>query len=110
MAENAQEPIGSMGNDTALAILSQDPRLLYDYFKQIFAQVTNPPLDAIREATKTSLSCYLGATQLEIPNSALNKQIKLDSPILSRVSFYKVFGCCTTTDRIRSYFLHFHRT
>ena len=49
MAQNGTEPIGSMGTDTALAVLSDRPRLLYDYFKQLFAQVTNPPLDTIRE-------------------------------------------------------------
>ena len=55
MAQNGEEPIGSMGTDTALAVLSDRPRLLYDYFKQLFAQVTNPPLDAIREELVTSL-------------------------------------------------------
>ena len=49
MARTGEEPIGSMGTDTPLAVLSDRPRLLYDYFKQLFAQVTNPPLDAIRE-------------------------------------------------------------
>src|SRR3989344_2304711 len=49
MAQKGEEPVGSMGNDAALAVLSEKPRLLYDYFKQLFAQVTNPPLDAIRE-------------------------------------------------------------
>jgi hypothetical protein len=53
MALNGEEPIGSMGTDTALAVLSNKPRLLYDYFKQLFAQVTNPPLDAIREELVT---------------------------------------------------------
>ena len=55
MALNGEEPIGSMGTDTALAVLSDKPRLLYDYFKQLFAQVTNPPLDAIREELVTSM-------------------------------------------------------
>ena len=55
MAQNGEEPIGSMGTDTALAVLSDKPRLLYDYFKQLFAQVTNPPLDAIREELVTSM-------------------------------------------------------
>ncbi len=49
MVETAQEPVGSMGNDTPLAVLSQKPQLLYNYFKQLFAQVTNPPIDSIRE-------------------------------------------------------------
>ena len=55
MATNGEEPVGSMGTDTALAVLSDKPRLLYDYFKQLFAQVTNPPLDAIREELVTDM-------------------------------------------------------
>ena len=49
MATSAADPVGSMGNDAPLAVLSERPQLLYDYFKQLFAQVTNPPVDAIRE-------------------------------------------------------------
>ena len=55
MATSGEEPVGSMGTDTSLAVLSQRPRLLFDYFKQLFAQVTNPPLDAIREQLVTSI-------------------------------------------------------
>ena len=57
---NGEEPIGSMGTDTSLAVLSDRPRLLYDYFKQLFAQVTNPPLDAIREELVTSMESTIG--------------------------------------------------
>ncbi|MCC6931665.1 MAG: glutamate synthase large subunit [Deltaproteobacteria bacterium] len=60
MASNAEESVGSMGNDTPLACLSDKPQLIYNYFKQLFAQVTNPPLDAIREELVTSLYTYLG--------------------------------------------------
>ena len=60
MALSGEEPIGSMGTDTALAVLSDKPRLLYDYFSQLFAQVTNPPLDAIREELVTSMGSTLG--------------------------------------------------
>ena len=60
MAEEGAEPLGSMGNDTPLAVLSEKPRLLYDYFKQLFAQVTNPPIDSIREEVIMSLSAYVG--------------------------------------------------
>mgnify|MGYP001316355915 CR=1 FL=1 len=60
MATDGQEPLGSMGNDTPLAVLSQQPRLVYDYFKQLFAQVTNPPIDSIREELVMSLACYIG--------------------------------------------------
>ena len=60
MAETGYEPIGSMGTDTPIAVLSDRPRLLYDYFQQLFAQVTNPPLDAIREELVTSLAGTIG--------------------------------------------------
>ncbi len=60
MATSGGEPVGSMGDDTPLAVLSKRPRLLYDYFKQLFAQVTNPPIDSIREKVVMSLSTYLG--------------------------------------------------
>ena len=60
MALNGEEAIGSMGTDTPLAVLSDRPRLLYDYFKQLFAQVTNPPLDAIREELVTSMGSTIG--------------------------------------------------
>ena len=60
MANKGEEPVGSMGTDTPLAVLSDRPRLLYDYFKQLFAQVTNPPLDAIREELVTSMETTIG--------------------------------------------------
>ena len=60
MAQNGEEPVGSMGTDTSLAVLSNRPRLLYDYFKQLFAQVTNPPLDGIREELVTQISTTIG--------------------------------------------------
>ena len=60
MAMSAHEPIGSMGNDAALSVLSEKPQLLYDYFKQLFAQVTNPPIDPIREELVMSLMTYIG--------------------------------------------------
>ena len=55
-----RDPVGSMGNDSALACLSDQPRMLYDYFKQLFAQVTNPAIDSIREEVIMSLECYIG--------------------------------------------------
>ena len=60
MVIEKRDPVGSMGNDTALACLSDQPRMLYDYFKQLFAQVTNPPIDSIREEVIMSLECYIG--------------------------------------------------
>ena len=60
MLREKRDPIGSMGNDAALACLSDKPRLPYDYFKQLFAQVTNPPVDSIREEVIMSLECFIG--------------------------------------------------
>ncbi len=60
LVEEMRDPVGSMGNDSALACLSDKPRMLYDYFKQLFAQVTNPPIDSIREEVVMSLECYIG--------------------------------------------------
>ena len=83
MAATGVEPIGSMGTDTALAVLSDRPRLLYDYFKQLFAQVTNPPLDAIREELVTDMSSTLGPERnLLRPEPESCHQIRIDYPIL----------------------------
>ena len=83
MAVQAAEPVGSMGDDTPIAVLSKRPRLLFDYFKQLFAQVTNPPIDSIREKIVMSLSITLGARKSwfeETPEHA--KQIRIPSPFL----------------------------
>jgi glutamate synthase (NADPH/NADH) large chain len=84
MVRDGQEPIGAMGDDTPLAVLSRRPRLLYDYFRQLFAQVTNPPLDAIREELVTSLASSVGpeANLLE-PGPESCHQIMLPGPILT---------------------------
>ena len=84
MCETAREPTGSMGNDAALAVLSERPQLLYDYFKQLFAQVTNPPIDPIREELVMSLMTYIGNqgnTLAELPAHA--HLLKLPRPILA---------------------------
>ncbi|HWB08503.1 MAG TPA: glutamate synthase large subunit [Pirellulales bacterium] len=84
MAADAQEPIGSMGNDTPLAVLSDRPQLLYNYFKQLFAQVTNPPLDAIREEIVTSLVTTIGSEGnllAETPDQC--RLLRLEQPILT---------------------------
>ncbi|MEE8281343.1 MAG: glutamate synthase central domain-containing protein, partial [Gammaproteobacteria bacterium] len=60
LIKELRDPVGSMGNDSALAVLSDKPRMLYDYFKQLFAQVTNPPIDSIREEIIMSLECFIG--------------------------------------------------
>jgi glutamate synthase (NADPH/NADH) large chain len=83
-AEKGKEPIGSMGDDTPPAVLSRRPRLLYDYFRQLFAQVTNPPLDAIREALVTSLTLYAGPEHnLLSENPAHGRRLKLAGPVLT---------------------------
>ncbi len=83
MATAGGEPIGSMGTDTPIAVLSQRPRLLYDYFVELFAQVTNPPLDAIREEIVTSLRRVMGPEQnLLEPTAASCRQIVLPWPVL----------------------------
>jgi glutamate synthase (NADPH/NADH) large chain len=63
MIQQARDPVGSMGNDSSLACLSDQPRMIYDYFKQLFAQVTNPAIDSIREEVVMSLECYIGPEQ-----------------------------------------------
>ena len=93
MAEAGEEPIGSMGNDAALAVLSNRPRPLYDYFKQLFAQVTNPPLDAIREALVTSVESTVGPERNLLkaePESC--QQIVIHSPILTNEELAKLRG------------------
>ncbi|PYO57881.1 MAG: glutamate synthase large subunit, partial [Candidatus Rokuibacteriota bacterium] len=83
MAVNGEEPVGSMGTDTSLAVLSNRPRLLYDYFKQLFAQVTNPPLDGIREALVTQIATSIGPEgNILEPTPEACRQIKLNTPIL----------------------------
>ena len=91
MASAGAEPIGSMGSDTPVAVLSERPRLLFDYFTQLFAQVTNPPLDAIREELVTSLSGTVGPEHnLLEPTSASCRLIELHSPILDNDDLAKL--------------------
>jgi glutamate synthase (NADPH/NADH) large chain len=83
MATTGEEPVGSMGTDTSLAVLSDRPRLLYDYFKQLFAQVTNPPLDAIREELVTDMGSTIGPERnLLAPEPESCRQIKIKYPII----------------------------
>ena len=91
MASTGAEPIGSMGSDTAIAVLSERPRLLYDYFTQLFAQVTNPPLDAIREELVTSLAATVGpeGNLLEAGQGAC-RQILLPQPVIDRSDLAKL--------------------
>ena len=91
MARDAAEPVGSMGTDAALAVLSNRPRLLYDYFKQLFAQVTNPPLDGIREELVTQISTSIGPEgNLLKPEPKSSRQIKLQSPVLTNAELARI--------------------
>ena len=91
MARAGAEPLGSMGSDTPLAVLSDRPRLLYDYFSQLFAQVTNPPLDAIREELVTSLGTATGPEHnLLEPGPASCRQVVLPFPVISDSDLAKI--------------------
>ncbi|RBM24444.1 glutamate synthase subunit alpha, partial [Prauserella sp. PE36] len=91
MAEKGTEPLGSMGTDTPPAVLSKRSRSLYDYFKQGFAQVTNPPLDAIREELVTSMSRIMGPEQnLLEPGPASCRHIQLASPVIDNDELAKL--------------------
>jgi glutamate synthase (NADPH) large chain len=93
MARTGAEPIGSMGTDTPISPLSSRPRLLYDYFHQLFAQVTNPPLDAIREELVTSLGCTMGPEgNLLEPGPASCRQIVLPYPVIDNDELAKLLS------------------
>jgi glutamate synthase domain-containing protein 2/glutamate synthase domain-containing protein 1/glutamate synthase domain-containing protein 3 len=101
MALEGQEPVGSMGNDTPLAVLSDRPQLLYNYFKQLFAQVTNPPLDAIREEIITSMITTIGSEGNlleETPQQC--GLLRLERPIITNAELAKIKSL--ETGRIRS--------
>jgi glutamate synthase (ferredoxin) len=91
MARDGVEAVGSMGNDAALAVLSNRPRLLYDYFKQLFAQVTNPPIDCIREEIIIGAETRLGSEgNLLNPQASACRRVELKWPILTNEEFAKL--------------------
>ncbi len=91
MAQNSIQPVGSMGTDTPLAVLSDKPQLLYNYFKQLFAQVTNPPIDPIREELITSTTLTLGLEgNLVDPKPESCRQLRLPDPILKNSDMEKL--------------------
>ncbi|MCR2827865.1 glutamate synthase large subunit, partial [Microbacterium sp. zg.Y909] len=91
MGQNGAEPIGAMGSDTPIAVLSERPRLLFDYFVQQFAQVTNPPLDSIREEVVTSLRAGLGPERNLLSNGPDHaRQITLDFPVIDNDELAKI--------------------
>ena len=91
MGESGSEAISSMGNDTPLAVLSDQPQLLYNYFKQLFAQVTNPPLDGIREEIITDISLAIGSDfnifDIEPKHC---KKLKIQNPVISNEDLDKI--------------------
>src|SRR5262245_18296454 len=91
MAQNSIQPVGSMGTDTPLAVLSDKPQLLYNYFKQLFAQVTNPPIDPIREELITSTTLTIGSEgNLVDPKPQSCRQLRLPEPILKNSDMEKL--------------------
>ncbi len=100
MAKSGIEPIGSMGTDTPLAVLSERPRLIFDYFQQLFAQVTNPPLDAIREEVVTAVASTIGpeANLLE-PGPENCRQLVLPFPIIDNDELAKIIHAAGESGR-----------
>lgn len=89
MANSGQEPVSSMGNDVALSVFSDKPQRLFNYFRQQFAQVTNPPIDPIREELVMSLSSYVGSVHINLlePAPEICKMVRLTSPIITNTQF-----------------------
>ena len=92
MAATGKEPIGSMGNDVPVAVLSRKPYRLFNYFKQMFAQVTNPPIDPIREELVMTLSGYLGSLQQNLLDESPDhvKMVRFRNPVISNTYFQVV--------------------
>ena len=91
MAKLGKEPIGSMGSDTPIAVLSERPQLVYNYFKQLFAQVTNPPLDGIREEMICDISLTLGSDHNIFDFSELHcRKLKIQNPVISKEDLDKI--------------------
>ena len=104
MASSAKEPTFCMGDDTPLAILSDKPHLIYDYFKQRFAQVTNPAIDPLRESLVMSLTTYLGPKGNAFnPSELMAKSIKLDSPILNEKELSILFDSSLPIVKINTF-------
>ena len=84
LVKELRDPLGSMGNDAALAVMSEKPRMLYDYFKQRFAQVTNPAIDSIREEVIMALECYIGPEHNLLASTPEHAhRLRIPHPILS---------------------------
>src|SRR5512136_794640 len=89
MTATGKEPIGSMGNDVPVAVLSKKPYRLFNYFKQLFAQVTNPPIDPIREELVITLSGYIGSLQQNLLDETPDhvKMVRFRNPVISNTYF-----------------------
>ncbi len=91
--ETGEDPVSAMGTDIPIAVLSQKPQLLYNYFKQLFAQVTNPPIDAIREQIVTSTFVYLGGEKNMLKADSKNcRRIRCETPVLTNYELAKISG------------------
>ncbi|KAA0449623.1 MAG: glutamate synthase large subunit, partial [Candidatus Thioglobus sp.] len=94
LVQELRDPVGSMGNDSALACLSDQPRIIYDYFKQLFAQVTNPPIDSIREEVVMSLRCAIGPEGNLLSDKAQNAhRLVIEHPILTNEEMAALKHC-----------------
>ncbi|NND25882.1 MAG: glutamate synthase large subunit [Flavobacteriaceae bacterium] len=103
MAQLGKVPIGSMGNDTPIAVLSEKPQLIYNYFKQLFAQVTNPPLDGIREKLITDISLTLGSdTNIFKINEDQCRKLKIQNPVISKHDLDKIKNYSNNPDFVVS--------
>ncbi|GHV85569.1 glutamate synthase [Spirochaetia bacterium] len=97
MAESAQEPASSMGTDTPLAVFSDKSQLVYSYFKQVFAQVTNPPIDSIREDLVMTLTSFVGPQKNVLDETGDHcKRIKVLNPIMTEADLSRLLGMCKT--------------
>ena len=93
MADTGKEPIAAMGMDTPIAVLSEKYQPLYNYFKQLFAQVTNPPIDALREEIVTGTEVFLGTSGQFTHDVAINcRKLRLDSPIVDDEQYAKILS------------------
>ncbi|WP_332692768.1 glutamate synthase large subunit [Halalkalibacter lacteus] len=105
MVTDGKDPVGSMGYDSPLAVLSKRPQLLYNYFKQLFAQVTNPPIDAIREEIITSVITTIGPERnLLKPEAESCSQLQIDTPILSNLQLAKLQSSTFKTETLSMLF------
>src|SRR5512136_550143 len=101
MAVNGQEPVGSMGNDTPLAVLSDKSKLLFNYFKQLFAQVTNPAIDPLREGLVMNLMAFTGRKPNVLDETPQHcRQLKLPHPILTNEDIERLRSVQRTDFRV----------